>query len=134
MQSIPPEESVEKENEADLVTSELEVLVKKQSEMEQDIIKTSEKIKRLVIISGDEKLIDEVRETSFTNGVRVILASADAPLTSIELGFDTGGYSNFLASLHHTLERMKRQGEVIETFNEIGKKQYSKTVKLRRPR
>ena len=115
MQSNPPKESVDKETEADLVTAELEVLLKKQSEIKQSVVKTGEKIRKLIIESGNEKLIATIRETSFTQAVRIILASEEMPITRVELrvkfrelGFDTEKYSNFLASLNITLERMKR--------------------------
>ena len=64
--------------------------------------------------------------SSITNVVRMVLKSAREPITPpqvrdkmIEMGFDKGPYSQFLASVHVILKRLSKKNEVFEfTFRD----------------
>ncbi len=67
--------------------------------------------------------------SSITDVVRKVLQSAREPITPpqvrdkmIEMGFDKGPYSQFLASIHVILKRLWKNGEVFEFSFREGKR------------
>jgi len=84
-------------------------------------------------------------DTGLTDATRMITSSFGFPMTPkqmrdalLHLGYDLGGYSNILASLHTIMKRLTKSGELInvvdEKGNELGAYAWNPAVPARRQR
>jgi len=101
---------------------ELEDLRRERDQLDVRIAKTEQVEAALRAIVEDAA--EELPLASATDVIRNILKSASAPMSATEvrdkmiaLGFDSGPYSQFLASVHVILKRLWKNGEVFEFTN-----------------
>jgi hypothetical protein len=82
-------------------------------------------------------------DTGLTDATRMITSSFGFPMTPkqvrdalLHLGYDLGGYSNILASLHTIMKRLTKSGELINVVddkgNELGAYAWNPAVPARR--
>ncbi len=114
---------------------ELERLRRERAELDAQIAKLEHVEAALRTVAG---LAPEPPDlSSITNVVRNVVKSAIVPITPTEvrdkmvaLGFDTGPYSQFLASVHVILKRLWKNAEVLEFTFRDGKRYWWATKSM----
>jgi hypothetical protein len=99
----------------DAASRELEALAAQRAELDRRIGQLMQTIGNLMRLCN----LTPTVPMGLTDGCRMVLRSAAAPLTAVEvraqlaaMGLDLSRYENDLAAIHTTLKRLDRAGEV----------------------
>ena len=109
-------------------------------ESEKAVREYSDAIRALAQVCEDEEikanyllaLEDVTGKPGFMDAVRAALKGSSTVLTAAQVKggillmkkMDLSSYSNAMASIHTTLRRLEKKGEVVETINDKGEKAY----------
>lgn len=105
---------------------ELEKQFQVRQKTEQRILQLKATIKALDALSSRTTKDKAIQELGLTDAIRslfkarppdAILTAKDVRRHLHETGFDRSKYSNFLASIHVVLHRLKDQGEIVPAEN-----------------
>lgn len=107
--------------------TELEKLFGERSEIDRRITLLKRSIESLSELSGENKLINEISDffeaKGLTHAIRRSLSKSSAALSPPEIrdlikkSDSNWNPANPLTSIHNTLKRLEKQGEVIQTDN-----------------
>jgi len=115
---------------------ELENLLVTKQQTEQRIVQLRNTIAALDALSEPTKaqrvempgLTDAIRSLFVSRPAEAILTARDVRHALHEMGFDRSKYSNFLASIHVVLRRLRTNGEIRKHVTEKGITGFSREV------